>query len=147
MVHLQGEQAFSLAREELWAKLTNLNFLVKCIPDVHEVREVKDKTASLVVRPGFSFVRGQLQLDIEKLEESRPDSARMLFQNKGIGTSAEVEASFQLEERDGETVIRWTGDLKHLGGLLKAVPRGLIQAASQKVVNDLMTRLKEQLEA
>src|SRR5688500_9943609 len=101
MLHLEGDKSFSASPAELWAKLTDLAFLVQCVPDVAKVNAVEAKAASLVLRPGFSFVRGEMQLTIEKLEESPPAMARMLMKTKGIGTSSEVEAVFQLAEQNG----------------------------------------------
>jgi carbon monoxide dehydrogenase subunit G len=146
MVHLEGEKLLSLAPAALWAKLTDLNFLVTCIPDVGRVVEVKDRTAVVTVQPGFSFVRGEIQLTLEKLEESPPDSARFLFKTKGIGSSSEVETAFTIAGTQEGSKLHWTADLKQVGGLLKAAPQGLLQAAAQKVMNDLWTRLEARLQ-
>ncbi len=147
MVHLEGDQEFALPRQELWLKLTDLSFVVQCIPDVSEVREVQEKSATVVVRPGFSFVRGEIQLSVAKVEETIPRSARWLIKGKGVGSSSEVEVAFELDERKGGSMLHWAADIKQLGGLLKAVPQGLLQAAAQKVIGDLMAKLEKNLQA
>lgn len=147
MLHLEGTKEFPLSRPELWAKLTDLRFLTKCIPDVSEVKEVSEKTASLVLRPGFSFVRGHMDLHIDKKEETPPEMALLALKTRGIGTSSEVEAAFHMEEQGSGTLLRWSVDIKHLGGLMKAVPSGLIQAGAQKVIGDLMTSIEAKIGA
>ena len=41
MVHLEGEKTYSIPHEQLFARLTDLQFLVKCLPDLHEVKGVE----------------------------------------------------------------------------------------------------------
>ncbi len=147
MLHLEGEKTFARPRPELWAKLTDLQFLSGCIPDVSKVHTITDRSAVLTVRPGFSFVRGSVELTIEKLEEQSPESARFRFKGKGIGTSNEVEVGLRLEEQGTGTLLRWSADVVQLGGLLKAVPQALIRGAAQKVIGDLLARIEERLTA
>ena len=40
MLHLEGEKTYSISREALFARLTDMQFLVKCLPDLHEVKTV-----------------------------------------------------------------------------------------------------------
>jgi carbon monoxide dehydrogenase subunit G len=131
----------------VFARLVDLGFLVQCIPDVKEVREVKDTSAALTVRPGFSFVRGELKLDIAKLAETPGTAATFSFKSKGIGTSSTVEAAFTLEDAAAGTLLKYAADLKEVGGLLKAAPKALLSAAANKVINDLLTGLEKKLGA
>lgn len=145
MLHLEGDKPFRQPPEKLFSRLTDLGFLLTCLPDVAQVKSVEAGRAIAIVRPSFAFVKGTLELTIEKLEELPPVSARLLFRNKGIGSSAEVEAGFTLSASEGGTKLHWVGELKSLGGLLKLVPRGLIQGAAQKVVADMLDGIERRL--
>lgn len=138
MLHLEGDKTFAHPVPHVWKRLVDLTFLVQSIPDVAEVKEVSDRSAALVLRPGFSFIRGELHLTLEKQEETVNASARFLAKTKGIGTSSEVLATFSLAEAGCGTAMHWVADIQQLGGLLKAVPRGLIQAAAQRVIGDVL---------
>jgi carbon monoxide dehydrogenase subunit G len=145
VLHMEGDKQFRQSPEELFARLTDLGFVLTCLPDVTEVKSVEAGRARATVRPSFAFVKGTLELTIEKLEELPPVSARLLFRNKGIGSSAEVEASFSLSATAEGTQLHWVGKLHSLGGLLKLVPKGLIQGAAQKVVADMLDRIERQI--
>jgi carbon monoxide dehydrogenase subunit G len=145
MVQFEGEKPFSLPPRELWPKLSDLQFLVQCLPDVAEVRDVGDKTATLVVRPGLSFMRGELQLVMEKTEETPPTSAKLALRTKGIGSNSEVVAAIQLVDQSGGTLVRWQAEITQLGGLLKMVPKGLIQGAAQQIIQDVMNNVEAKL--
>lgn len=146
MQRIEGTYDFKMPMPDLWLKLTDMPFLVKSIPDVATVKDVNSQSASLVVKPGFSFVRGELNLNLEKIDENPPAMARMRAKTKGIGTSSEVEAAFCLEKTAGGTRVHWAADVKELGGLLKAVPQGLVQAAAQRIVTDMMKGIEKNLE-
>ncbi len=140
MLRFEGDKEFSRPPAEVWTRLTDAGFLVRCIPDVDSVKEVTADRAVLILRPGFAFVRGTLEVTLQITEKSAPAAAKILLHSKGIGSSSTVEATLALVPL-GETATRvhWIAEVKELGGLLKLVPSGLIRGAAQKVVVDAWT--------
>lgn len=147
MVRFEGEKDFPQPPAELWAKLSDARFLVQCIPDVESVAEAEADLAKMVVRPGFSFVRGTLESSLHIIDTVAPTTARYTIANKGIGSSADVEATIALAPRGTGTRVHWTAEIKALGGLLKLVPSGLIRGAAQKVANDTWSAVEARLSA
>jgi carbon monoxide dehydrogenase subunit G len=145
MLRLEGDRDFALAPEELFKRLSDARFLVECIPDVESVSTQQADRAALVLRPGFSFVRGTLEVNLQIVDAVAPGSARVLLHSKGIGSSSEVEASLTLTAVEGGTRVHWVVEIKSLGGLLKAVPSGLVRGAAEKVINDAWARVEEKL--
>ena len=145
MLHFEGDKDFPQPPAELWAKLSDLRFIVQCIPDVEAVVKTEASAAQIKVRPGFSFVRSTLEITLRVLETGPHNSIRIAAHSKGIGSTSDVEASLVLTPRDDGTRIHWTADITALGGLLKAVPQGLIKASAQKVINDLWVALEARL--
>ncbi len=147
MVRFEGEKDFPQAPAELWAKLSDARFLVQCIPDVESVKEQQSDRAELVLRPGFSFVRGTLDVTLRVVDAVAPTAARYVFTSRGIGSSSDVEATIALAPQGTGTRVHWTAEVKALGGLLKMVPAGLIRGAAQKVVNDAWSAVETKLTA
>ena len=44
---------------------------------------------------------------------------------------------YRLEPADGGTLVHWTGALTEVTGLLKMVPKGLLQSTAEKVIGDV----------
>jgi carbon monoxide dehydrogenase subunit G len=109
------------------------------------VTTAEPRRAALVLRPGFAFVRGTLDVQMEVVDANAPSSARVLLQSKGIGSSADVEATLAFAPEGAGTKVHWVAEVKSLGGLLKLVPAGLIRGAAEKVVNDAWERVGQQL--
>jgi carbon monoxide dehydrogenase subunit G len=145
MTHFEGDRDFSHAADALFARLSDARFLVQCIPDVDSVTSQDADRATLILRPGFSFVRGTLELSLQVLDRMVPVSVRVLLHTKGIGSSSDVEATLSLSGQGGGTRVHWTVEIKNLGGLLKMVPSGLVRGAAQKVINDAWERVTAKL--
>lgn len=136
MLHFEGVQDFSQAPAEVKAKLTDARFLADCIPDRQATSEASAESVTCTIRPGFAFVRGSLGVTLRVLEAS-DNAARLHLHSKGIGSSSDVEADLNFQPHSSGTRVQWTAEVKSLGGLLKAVPQGLLKAAAQKVINDV----------
>ena len=146
MLRFEGDRDFPQPPAELWARLTDARFLVQCIPDVESVTEVQPDRAVLVLRPGFAFVRGTLDVTLQVVDPVPPTSARLLLHSKGIGTSSDVEAALSLAAHGSGTRVHWVAEVKALGGLLKMVPAGLIRGAAEKVVGDAWNAVAARLD-
>src|SRR4029077_20364403 len=129
MLHFEGDKDFSQAPAELYAKLSDPRFVVDCVPDVESVARAEPEIVVCILRPGFTFVRGTLELTIRVADAVSAQSLRWLLHTKGIGTTSDVETALTFTPQNGGTHLHWTADIKELGGLLKAVPKGLVQAA------------------
>lgn len=147
MLHFEGDQDFSQKPDELFAKLTDARFLVPCIPDVESVMQLQSDRAVLVLRPGFAFVRGTLEVTLEVVGAVAPTAARVILHSKGIGSSSQVEAGLTLAAHGDGARVHWVADVKELGGLLKMVPSGLVRGAAQKVIGDVWNRIQAKLGA
>jgi carbon monoxide dehydrogenase subunit G len=137
MTQFEGDKELPFSSAQAWQKLSDARFLVGCVPDVDSVSQSQSDLAVCVIRPGFAFVRGTLELTMRIVEAVPESDVRLLLSTKGIGSSSDVEAKLILAAQEEGTRIHWVIELKSLGGLLKAVPQGLIKAAAQKVINDV----------
>lgn len=145
MVRFEGDRDFPQPPAELWTKLSDARFLAECIPDVETVKALDEHRAVLVLRPGFSFVRGTLEVTLNVVDAVEPESARYVIASKGIGSSADVEATIALAAHEAGTRVHWTAEVKTLGGLLKMVPAGLVRGAAQKVIQDAWSAAEAKL--
>jgi len=136
MLRFEGDKDFAHAPEVVWGKLSDARFLVRCIPDVDSIKEQAAGSASLVLRPGFAFVRGTLETTLELVDKAAPTTLCWLIRSKGIGSSSVVQATLTLTPVDKGTRVHWVAEVKELGGLLKLVPSGLIRGAANKVIAD-----------
>jgi carbon monoxide dehydrogenase subunit G len=140
MLHFEGDKDFTQPPAEVWTRLTDARFLIQCVPDLRKVSKAEPREAVCTVKPSVGFVSGSLDVTLQVVDLQEPSSARYVLQSKGIGTSNTVEVRMEMGPRDGGgTHVHWAADVTQLGGLLKMVPQGLIQASAQKVIGDVWT--------
>ncbi len=146
-MHFEGERIFPLPPAQLWPKLRDAAFLATCMPDGSPHDGATRDRAGCTVRPGFTFMRGSLDVTIEVLGGDEPTTLRYSQLSKGIGSSSQVETSLTLTAYETGTKVVWRSEIKNLGGLLKMVPAGLIRGAAQRVIEDGWTGVAEKLAA
>lgn len=145
MQPFEGERILPLPPAQLWPKMRDAAFLAACIPDGTPHEGGTRDRAVCSVHPGFSFMRGSLDVTLEILGGEEPTTMRYAQKSKGIGSSSEVETAVTLTPWEGGTKLHWKAEVKSLGGLLKMVPGGLIRGAANKVIEDVWTGLAEKL--
>jgi uncharacterized protein len=145
MLHFEGDQDLPLPPADLCARLADARFLVQCLPDVESVAQAELGEATCVLRPGFSFIRGTLDMHLRVVEATPGQELRVHVQTRGIGSKSAVEARLTFAPKDGGTQVHWAADVMELGGLLKAMPQGLLKAAAQKVIADVWKGVESRL--
>src|SRR5262245_4662823 len=112
MLKFEGDRRFARPLAEVYSKLADARFLAPCVPDVSETRQISEAEADLVLRPGFAFVRGTLDTKLQRTQaDDQARSIRWLVASKGIGSSADVEATLTLTEADGGTAVHWVAEV------------------------------------
>jgi carbon monoxide dehydrogenase subunit G len=147
MLHFQGDKDVPAPPVEVTERLGDARFLTQCVPGLESVRQAEQNCAVCRVRPGLSFVRGTLDITLSILAVVPGVCVRYRVHGKGIGSSNTVEGRIDVSPREGGSRIHWIADVTELGGLLRAVPQGLIQGAAQKVIDDIWANVAAQLTA
>lgn len=147
MIQLNGDRLLPLPAAEVWTKLTDGRFLARCLPDLETLVQADENGLVAVLKPGFSFVRGTLELTLRIVEKLAGQSARLQLHTKGIGNHSDVEASWTLVPEGAGCRLAWQVAVTQLGGLMKMVPPGLLKAAAQKVINDIWGEVEKKLTA
>ena len=131
MIHFEGDKSFSLPRADVAAKLSDAGYLANCLPDA-QVAEAAPERAVWKLKPKLSFITGSLNVEMTRtaLEPGRSVAFKVLA--KAIGaTSSVVTALTFADAEGGGTAVHWTGDLTEVTGLLKIVPKGLIEGSAE----------------
>lgn len=145
MIHFEGDKSFSLARAQAAARLSDAGFLAKCLPDA-QVAEAAPEKAVWKLKPKLSFVTGSLNVEMTRTEHESGKSVAFKVFAKAIGATSTVLTRLTFAEAPGGgTAVHWTGDLTEVTGLLKIVPKGLIEGSARKVIEDVWAAVAEKM--
>jgi len=147
MIHFEGDQAFTLPPATVAAKLSDAAWLVGCLTDAHVTEATPDR-AAWKLKPKLSFLTGGMDTTLEVTARDPGKSAAFKIFTKAIGATSTVTAVLHFSgAADGGTAVHWTGDLAEVTGLLKMVPKGLLQATAEKVIGDVWAAVAAKLAA
>lgn len=144
-MQFSGTKQFSQPVDFVWPRISDAEFLVDSLKNVDAVTLRHPDHAEWKSRPGLAFVSGTLETRLQILERVKPTMLRVLLTSKGIGSSSSVEVALNFVPHEGGTRIDWQAEIKSLDGLLKMVPRGLIQSAAQKSIEDVWNGVADKL--
>jgi carbon monoxide dehydrogenase subunit G len=147
-LEFSGQERFQSPIERVFAALTDLDALAAGLPDLVSATRDGPDTVRCIVRPGFAFLRGTLNLEVRLVEQTPPERARIDVRSSGIGQSLRAESTVVLAGAEGGgTVLDWTARVVELRGLVATVSRTLIRAAAEQTIRHAWTRFRERLEA
>jgi carbon monoxide dehydrogenase subunit G len=145
MLHFEGDTDFIQAPDAVWKKLTDIDFLIGCIPDLQSVKSKDANQFTCIIRPGFSFIRGTLEVTLGIVDLVVGQAMRVKGHGKGIGSSNDMEIGLNLAPQGEGSRIHWIADVTNLGGLLKALPKGLLEGAARKVIQDVWASVQAKM--
>ena len=146
MIHFEGQKQFPRPVAEVAAKLSDAGFLAGCLPDT-TVSEATPDRAAWKLRPKLSFLSGSLDVVLAVTAREPGKSVAYRVTAKAIGASSTVTTALAFREADGGTAVDWAGDLVEVTGLLKMVPKGLLQGAAESVIADIWAAVGAKLAA
>ena len=145
MIHFEGDKSFPLPLAQVAAKLSDAGFLANCLPDA-QVSEATPEKATWKLRPKLAFLTGSLNVEMARTAREEGKSVAFRVYAKAMGASSTVNALLTFAEAEGgTTAVHWSGDLTEVTGLLKMVPKGLLQGSAQKVIEDVWTAIAARL--
>jgi carbon monoxide dehydrogenase subunit G len=145
MIHFEGDRSFPLPVAEVAAKLSDAAFLVHCLWDAQVTQATPDR-AAWKLRPKLAFLAGSLDTTLEAVERDPGRAVAFKVFTKAIGATSTVLTRLAFHEADGGgTAVHWTGDITEVTGLLKMVPKGLLQGTAEKVINDVWAAVTAKL--
>src|SRR5262245_41623993 len=145
MLTFDGQRDFPLPPPALWAKLRDARFLVHCIPEGTVKGTPTQERGECSVRPPIAFLGGSLDVSVSILEAVEPGLVRIQLASKGIATSSEVEVKLDIQAKGDGSHVDYHADVNKLGGLLKAVPSGLIRGSAQKIIDGVWDNVAQKV--
>lgn len=143
-----GQETFAAPQERAFAVLTDLEAVVAAMPGLVSSERVDERAIKAVVRPGLSFLGGQVRQTLRLVEADPPRSALMRIDATSVGVSMSIETRLSLSGTEGgRTLLDWQVRVFDMNGLITAVPAGLIRAAAEKVISDGWKALTKRIEA
>ncbi len=144
MIPFAGEQSFPHPVGVVASKLSDAGWLVGTLPDV-QVTAAGPERASWKMKPKLSFAPGLLDSTLERTSQEPGAAVGFRVATKAIGASSTVHIRLTFRAADSGTVVPWAGELTEVTGLLKMIPKGLLQSTAEKVIAEVWAAVSARL--
>jgi carbon monoxide dehydrogenase subunit G len=144
-MQFEGDKDFPLPPEQVWPRISDARFLVDSLNNPEQVLLREPNAGEWRVKPAASFISGTMDTRLEITERKPPEEMTVVLTSKAIGSNSTTVVKFNLMPNEGGTRIHWQAEITQLTGLLKMIPKGLIQATAKKVIEDVWGGVEQQL--
>jgi carbon monoxide dehydrogenase subunit G len=141
---VEGERHFTVDRTVVWEVMNSPAKMAALMPGVQsfEIQDENHWQAKVKVPLGMGLLH--MTVDFEKTEERAPEYSALKAKGHGVGAMMNMSTSFNLEEADGGTNMRWTADVKILGPV-GAMGQRILQPVVKQQVDQVLTALDQQV--
>lgn len=131
-------------RERVYAALIEPEVLRRAIPGCESLEKIDDNLYAATMKAGIGAIKGTFKGEV-RLEEMRPpEHYRIVVQGKGAVGFAKGSADFDLEEKDGGTLIKYSGEMQ-IGGTIAGVGQRMIQGAAKMMASQFFAKLEAEV--
>ena len=138
---IEGTNELLAPRQRVWNALTDPAVLQRCIPGCERLERTGENAYAVTLRAGVGAIKGVFT-GVVRLDELRPpEHYRISVEGKGQPGFVKGSGILDLEEREGNTVVRYVGDVQ-VGGTIASVGQRMIQGAAKMMASQFFTALE-----
>ena len=143
---IESTQELHAPRDRVYSALTDPEVLRRCIPGCESLEKTAEDAYAATLKAGVGSIKGTFKGEV-RLEDMRPpEHYRIVVEGKGAIGFAKGSADFDLEEKDGATVITYSGELQ-IGGTIAGVGQRMIQGAAKMMASRFFVALEAEVKA
>jgi carbon monoxide dehydrogenase subunit G len=141
---IEGTQELNAPRDRVYAALTDPEVLQRCIPGCESLEKTAEDSYAATLKAGIGPIKGVFKGNV-RLEEMRPpEHYRIVVDSKGGPGFVKGAGDFDLEESDGKTIIKYSGELQ-VGGPIAGVGQRMIQGAAKMLAAQFFAALEKEV--
>ena len=141
---IEGTQELHAPRDRVYSALTDPEILQHCIPGCESLEKIGENLYAATLKAGVGAIKGTFKGEV-RLEDMRPpEHYRIVVEGKGGVGFAKGSADFDLEEKNGDTLINYSGELQ-IGGTIAGVGQRMIQGAAKMMASRFFTALEAEV--
>jgi hypothetical protein len=143
---LSGTQTFPAPRQKVWEFLIDPQCLAKCMPGCEKLEATGENEYSGVINVGLAAVKGVYNGKVKLDELQPPTHYKMTLDGKGKQGFIKGAGTIDLEEQNGQTLLKYTGDIQ-IGGPLASVGQRMIDGAAKMMIGQFFTAMEAEIKA
>lgn len=143
---IEGSHKIQAPRERVFQALTDPAVLQKCIPGCEELQKTADNQYTAKLSAGVGSIKSVFTATITLDELTSPSHYKLIIEGKGQPGFVKGSGSFDLEEQDSNTEVKYSGDV-NVGGLIASVGQRMLQGAAKMMASKFFSSLEAETQS
>lgn len=138
---IDGSYTFKIPRQKVWDVLLNPEIMAQCMPGCEGLTEVGADQYEATMKIGIAAVKGAYKGKVAIKDKQPPSHYVLSAEGSGGPGFIHGDMAIDLEEKNGETVLKYSAEAK-VGGLIAAVGQRMLGGIAKMVVDQFFKKVE-----
>ena len=138
---IEGTYTFKAPRQKVWGVLLDPKTLAQCMPGCEALKEVGPDQYEATMKIGIASVKGSYKGKVAIKEKQPPSHYVLSGEGSGGPGFMQGDVSIDLEEKNGQTVLKYSTDVK-VGGLIAGIGQRMLGGLAKMMVDQFFKKME-----
>lgn len=138
---IEGSHIFKAPREKVWEVLLDPEMIAQCMPGCEGLKEVGPDQYEATMKIGVASVKGTYKGKVSIREKQAPSHYVLSGEGSGSPGFMQGDMSVDLEEKNGETILKYSADTK-IGGLIAGVGQRMLGGIAKMMADQFFKKME-----
>lgn len=138
---IEGSYTFNAARDRVWQVLLDPNIMARCMPGCESMIEVAPDRYETVMKVGVASVKGTYKGKVAIKDKQIPSHYVLSGEGSGGPGFMQGDVTIDLEENQGQTVLRYSTEPK-IGGLIASVGQRMLNGVAKMMAEQFFKKVE-----
>jgi carbon monoxide dehydrogenase subunit G len=138
---IEGNYTFNAPRDRVWQVLLDPKIIAQCMPGCESMNEVAPDQFEAIMKVGVASVKGTYKGKVAIKDKQAPSHYVLSGQGSGGPGFMQGDVAIDLEESNGQTVLKYSTDAK-IGGLIASVGQRMMNGVAKMMVEQFFKKME-----
>jgi uncharacterized protein len=138
---IEGSYAFNAPRERVWQVLLDPKVMAQCMPGCESLNEVGPDQYEATMKVGIASVKGTYKGKVSIKDKQPPSHYVLSGEGSGGPGFMQGEVAIDLEEKNGQTVLKYHTDAQ-VGGLIASIGQRMLNGVAKMMVDQFFKKVE-----
>ena len=138
---IEGTHELHASPPRVYHTLIDPVVLQRCIPGCERLEKTGENAYSTTLRAGVGAIKGLFTGNVRLEDMNPPHHFRMMVDGKGQPGFLKGAGDLDLEERNGVTIVSYTGEVQ-VGGTIASAGQRMLQGAVKMMTTQFFTAIE-----
>ncbi len=138
---IDGSYTFNAPRDRVWQVLLDPKVLAQCVPGCEALTEVGPDQYEAVMKVGVASVKGSYKGKVSIKDKQPPSHYVLSGEGSGGPGFMRGDVAVDLEEKDGQTLLKYSTDAK-VGGLIASIGQRMLNGVAKMMLDQFFKKME-----